>query len=229
MDDVDYEELFKGKPGSVLGAHRLTETKIRWAEEKRQPKQRLWQKTDSRLPPGQHATNGFPVLDLGHRPLVSTDEWRLTVGGAVNRPLDWDWHAFMAAPQANITADIHCVTDWSRFDNAWQGVSGKALMDAVRPRPEAKFLIFHSHDGYTTNLPIERFTRDDALLAHSWQGEPLAREHGGPVRAVVPSLYFWKSAKWVKHITVLEKDTPGYWESRGYHNDGDPWKQQRYR
>lgn len=229
MDDIDYEALFKGKPGSTLARHKQIETKTRWAREKRAPKPRPWQRRDRRLPPGQHATAGFPVLDLGHRPLVSTDQWRLTIGGAVARPLEWDWRAFMAAPQAEVTADIHCVTDWSSLDNVWQGVSGRTLLEIVRPRPEARFLVFHAHDGYTTNLPIERFRRDDALLAHAWQGAPLSREHGGPVRAVVPSLYFWKSAKWVRHIAVLENDVPGYWESRGYHNDGDPWKQQRYR
>ncbi len=239
MTDTDFEALFQGQPGTVLGEHRdpeptperqkFVDAKINRAKDKRQPKARPWLADDKRLPPGQGTTTDFPVLDLGHRPLVSARDWRLTIGGAVARPLDWDWHAFMAAPQVTLTSDIHCVTDWSRYDNAWSGVAGRVLLDLVQPRPEAKFLVFHSHDGYTTNLPLARFAADDALLAHAWQGEPLAREHGGPVRAVIPSLYFWKSAKWVKHIAVLERDVPGYWENRGYHNDGDPWKQQRYR
>jgi len=238
MSGPDYDELFKGRPGSVLGRHRdpeptpeerrAVEAKIRRAEEKRPAKERPWNSNGRRLPPGQAKTDEFPVLDLGHRPLIDTRDWRLSVAGAVERRLDWDWQAFMAAAQVSLSADIHCVTEWSRFDNAWQGVAGRTILELVRPRPEAGFLVFHSHDGYTTNLPIERFQADDALLAHAWQGEPLAREHGGPVRAVIPSLYFWKSAKWVKHIAVLEKDAPGYWETRGYHNDGDPWKQQRY-
>lgn len=243
MSDTDYEALFKGNPGSVLGDQRgpaatpeptperqkLTETKIQWAREKRQPNSRPWQSGEKRLPPGQGTTRDFPVLDLGHRPLVSPDQWRLTVSGAVTRPLDLDWQGFMSLPQTTLHNDIHCVTAWSRFDNAWQGVAGKTLLGIVKPRAEARFLIFHGHDGYTTNVPLDRFSADDTMLAHSWQGEPLAREHGGPVRAVIPSLYFWKSAKWVKHIAVLENDAPGYWETRGYHNDGDPWKQQRYR
>jgi DMSO/TMAO reductase YedYZ molybdopterin-dependent catalytic subunit len=241
-DDPDYESLFKGKPGSVLGEHRaadpkpaperekLVAAKERWAAEKREPqlKPRPWQKEGRRLPPGQELTRDFPILDLGNRPLVDTRDWRLTIAGAVERPIDWDWNAFQGAPQTEVKCDIHCVTQWSRFDNVWRGVAGKTLMEIVRPRAGAKFLVFHSHDGYTTNLPIERFAADDALLAHSWQGEPLAREHGGPVRAVVASLYFWKSAKWVKHIAVFDRDVPGFWETRGYHNEGDPWKQQRY-
>jgi DMSO/TMAO reductase YedYZ molybdopterin-dependent catalytic subunit len=238
MSDTDFDALFKGKPGSVLGNHRdpepvparqkLTETKIQWAKEKRQPTSRPWQQGHKPLPPGQSATADFPVLDQGHRPLVGLQDWRLTISGAVARPLAWDWDAFLAAPQTTITSDIHCVTAWSRYDNAWTGVAGKTLLDMVQPKPEAKFLIFHSHDGYTTNLPITRLAEDDAMLAHTWQGEPLSREHGGPARIVISSLYFWKSAKWVKHISVLENDVPGYWETRGYHNDGDPWKQQRY-
>jgi len=200
--DPDYENLFKGRPGTVLGAQRdaapelapdaekLVETKLRWAEEKREParKPRPWQKEGRRLPPGQDLTNDFPVLDLGNRPLVDQRDWRLTVAGAVARPIDWDWGAFQAAPQTQITCDIHCVTSWSRFDNAWKGVAGRTLLEIIQPRPEARHLVFHGHDGYTTNLPLERFAAEDALLAHSWQGAALAREHGGPVRAVIPSL-----------------------------------------
>ena len=241
MTDTDYDALFKGRPGTVLGEHResdpaptperkrFVDAKIERAQARRPPQDRPKQTNDKRLPPGQGRTTDFPVLDLGHRPLIDTRDWRLTISGAVTRPLDWDWQAFMAAPQVTHTSDIHCVTEWSRYDNAWSGVRGRTLFDIVQPRAGAKFLVFHSHDGYTTNLPLERFIADDALLAHTWQGEPLAREHGGPVRAVIPSLYFWKSAKWVKHIAVLENDVPGYWENRGYHNDGDPWRQQRYR
>ncbi len=255
-DEPDYEALFNGKPGTVLGAQReraqadglqspqstvkptperekLVAAKERWAAEKRMPeaKARPWQKPSraSRIPPGQDETRDFPVLDLGHKPLVDARDWRLSVAGAVERPINWDWRAFRAAPQTQVKCDIHCVTEWSRLDNVWEGVLGRTLLEVVRPRATARFLVFHGHDGYTTNLALERFAADDALLAHSWQGEALAREHGGPVRAVVPSLYFWKSAKWVKHIAVLEHDVPGYWETRGYHNEGDPWKQQRYR
>ena len=181
-----------------------------------------------RLPPGQHRTDKWPVLDLGTQPNIVPREWRLTVGGQVDRPLNWDWDDFQAQPRVTVTSDIHCVTSWSRLDNTWEGVAGRHLLELARPRPSAKFLIFHSHDGYTTNVPLEYFAAPDTLLADTWEGKPIGREHGGPVRPVVPKLYFWKSAKWLKHITVTDRDVPGYWEARGYHMLGDPWKEQRY-
>ncbi len=133
----------------------------------------------------------------------------------------------MAQPQVKVTADIHCVTDWSVKDQVWEGVSARHLLRVARVLPEAKFLVAHGSDGYTTNLPLERLG-DDAVIAHALNGEPLAREHGGPVRLVVPSLYFWKSAKWLKHIVFLADDAPGYWEARGYHSRGDPWDEERF-
>ncbi|MDA8232214.1 MAG: sulfite oxidase-like oxidoreductase [Magnetospirillum sp.] len=181
-----------------------------------------------RLPPGQRAVDSFPVLDLGTRPDVPVAEWRLSVGGAVEAPLIWDWAAFLAQPQVDIVSDIHSVTTWSRYDNRWTGVSARHLLALVRPAAEARVVLFKSWDGYTTNVPLDRFADDDVLLAHSWQGRPLTREHGGPVRVVIPKLYFWKSAKWVRAVTFLDHDVPGYWESRGYHNEGDPWTEERY-
>lgn len=181
-----------------------------------------------RLPPGQRGTSDFPVLDLGEAPNLSTRDWTLSAGGMVDNPIRWDWATFMGRPQTELVSDIHCVTTWSRYDNRWVGVSAADLLRAVRPRKEARFLLLRSYDGYTTNVPLERFAAEDVLLAHSWQGEPLSREHGGPVRAVIPKLYFWKSAKWLRHITFSDRDTPGYWELRGYHNEGDPWREQRY-
>lgn len=181
-----------------------------------------------RLPPGQRETVDFPVLDLGEAPNLSARDWTLSVGGMVDNPIRWDWATFMSRPQTELVTDIHCVTTWSRYDNRWTGVSAAHLLHAVRPRREVRFLLLRSYDGYTTNVPLERFAAEDVLLAHSWQGEPLSREHGGPVRAVIPKLYFWKSAKWLRHITFSDRDTPGYWELRGYHNEGDPWREQRY-
>ncbi len=181
-----------------------------------------------RLPPGQHETKKWPVLDLGVHPNLSTKDWTLTVGGNVANKIAWSWTDFMAQPQTTLTADIHCVTTWSLFGSDWQGVSARHLLSVVRPAPEIKFLVFHSHDGYTTNVPLAHFAAEDALLAHSWNGKPLGQEHGGPVRAMIPKLYFWKSAKWLKYILFSEKDIPGYWEVRGYHNVGDPWKEERY-
>ncbi|MBC7905424.1 MAG: sulfite oxidase-like oxidoreductase [Rhodospirillaceae bacterium] len=206
---------------------KLVETKEKWAREGRAltgapaPKRRL--------PPGQRETADWPVLDLGITPNLVPADWSLTVGGAVEAPLKWSWDDFLAQPQTELTTDIHCVTTWSRYDNAWKGVSARHLLALVRPRAEAKFLMFRSYDGYTTNVPLDRFADDDVLLAHSWQGEPLSREHGGPVRVVIPKLYFWKSAKWLRAITFMDKDAPGYWELRGYHDEGDPWTEERYR
>jgi DMSO/TMAO reductase YedYZ molybdopterin-dependent catalytic subunit len=211
--------------GRIKG--RLVETKEKWAREGRALTGAPSAK--HRLPPGQRETVNWPVLDLGITPNLAPADWSLTVGGAVENPLKWSWTDFLAQPQTELTTDIHCVTTWSRYDNAWKGVSARHLLAQVRPRREAAFLMFRSYDGYTTNVPLDRFADDDVLLAHSWQGEPLSREHGGPVRVVIPKLYFWKSAKWLRAITFMDKDAPGYWELRGYHDEGDPWTEQRYR
>lgn len=181
-----------------------------------------------RLPPGQHLTAAWPVLDLGIVPNLDPSRWSLTVDGLVERPLQWSWADLTAQPVFRIVTDIHCVTTWSRYDNTWEGVSARHLLDLVRPTPEAAFVLFHSFDGYTTNLPLSAFDDDDTLLATGWEGEPISLDHGGPVRVVVPKLYFWKSAKWVKRIEFLAHDRPGYWEQRGYHNHGDPWREERY-
>jgi DMSO/TMAO reductase YedYZ molybdopterin-dependent catalytic subunit len=181
-----------------------------------------------RLPPGQREVKDWPVLDLAGAPEIRLDTWRLVVDGMVDNQITWDWPTFLAQPQVTIVSDIHCVTAWSRFDNAWTGVHVAHLLEVVRPKPEAMHCVFHSHDGYTTNVRLDRFADDDVLLAHSWQGKPLPREHGGPMRAVIPKWYFWKSAKWVKRIEFLAADRPGFWEVRGYHNEADPWREERY-
>ena len=181
-----------------------------------------------RLPPGQHLTESWPVLDLGILPRVDRSNWQLAVDGLVENPVTWRWDDLQAQPVFRSLSDIHCVTSWSRYDNRWEGVSARHLLSVVRPRPEARFVLFHSSDGYTTNLPLEVFGAEDALLATTWQGEPIDRDHGGPVRVVVPQRYFWKSAKWVKRIEFLAEDKRGYWETRGYHNEGDPWREERY-
>ncbi len=181
-----------------------------------------------RLPPGQRLVTNWPVLDLGVQPHVPLESWRLDVDGAVTTPLSLDWAGFQALPQAEDVSDIHCVTQWSRYDNRWQGVKTQVLLGLVQPRPEARHVILHSHDGYTTNLALEHFAEDDCLVAHSHEGAPLSREHGGPARLVIPRWYFWKSAKWIKRIELVAVDQPGFWEVRGYHNIGDPWLEERY-
>ncbi|HLO75134.1 MAG TPA: sulfite oxidase-like oxidoreductase [Magnetospirillum sp.] len=208
---------------------KLVETKEKWARDGRALTGGTTDPAQRRLPPGQRLTEDWPVLDLGISPNLSTADWSLTVGGAVEAPLKWTWDQFLAQPQTELVTDIHCVTTWSRYDNAWKGVSARHLLQQVRPRAGAEFLMFRSYDGYTTNVPLHRFADDDVLLAHSWQGQPLSRDHGGPVRVVIPKLYFWKSAKWLRAITFMDKDSPGYWEMRGYHDEGDPWKEERYR
>jgi DMSO/TMAO reductase YedYZ molybdopterin-dependent catalytic subunit len=181
-----------------------------------------------RLPPGQREVKNWPVLDLGILPEVTTANWKLEVEGLVEAPLTLDFAGFMALPQVEAVSDIHCVTQWSRFDNAWAGVATRELLARVRPRPEARFVIQTSYDGYTTNLPLADFAGEDVLLAHRWEGAPIAPEHGGPVRLVLPKLYFWKSAKWLTKLSFVAEDQPGFWEVRGYHMRGDPWKEERY-
>ena len=220
---------------------KLIQKKEEWAREKRglTPQAReegvsVRQNPDGpsvdkpRLPPGQHMVKGFPVLDLGIQPEVRLETWSLDIQGLVENPVTWDWNDFMAQPQITLISDFHCVTTWSTFDNRWQGVSFKHLLSVIRPKPEAKFVSFTSHDGYSTNVPLSVLNDDDVLIAHRWNDEPLTREHGGPVRMIVPKLYAWKGAKWVKGMNFLAQDRPGYWEVRGYSNFGDPWTEDRY-
>lgn len=182
----------------------------------------------ARLPPGQHVTKGWPVLDLGIHPSIPLERWTLAVGGLVQAPFTWNWDDFMAQPQVQLTSDFHCVTTWSTFDNVWEGVTFRQLMQVARPRPEARFVYFTTYDNYSTNLPLEACDDDDVLLTRTWNGQPLPREHGGPVRIMVPKRYAWKGAKWVKEILFLEQDRLGYWEVRGYSNTALPWEEDRY-
>lgn len=207
---------------------KLTRTKEKWAREGRFLTGKVIRPEGQRLPPGQHLTKDWPVLDLGVTPPVSRERWRLDVYGAVENPVFWTFDEFIARKQVRLTSDIHCVTTWSRYDNEWDGLATRELLAACQPREDARFVVLHSYDGYTTNLALEDFAAEDALLAHSWSGQPLTEEHGGPVRLVVPHLYFWKSAKWLQAIEFLTEDKPGFWEVRGYHNRGDPWAEQRY-
>ncbi len=206
---------------------KLVEAKGRWAREGRLLTGHAATRGE-RLPPGQHLVRDWPVLDLGIAPDVKRETWRLTVGGLVETRLDWRWQDFLDQPQFRDVSDIHCVTAWSRYDNRWDGVSAKHILSLATPKPEARFVLFYSYDDYMTNVPLADFDDDDVLIAHSWQGELLPPDHGGPVRAIVPKLYFWKSAKWIKRIEFAAQDRPGFWEERGYHNHGDPWTEERY-
>jgi DMSO/TMAO reductase YedYZ molybdopterin-dependent catalytic subunit len=181
-----------------------------------------------RLPPGQKEVKNWPVLDLGVQPNVRPENWRLQIMGLVEKQAALTFEQFKALPQVDLVSDIHCVTAWSRYDNHWRGVSSRTILELVRPKAEAKHIVFHSYDGYTTNVKMSVFADDNVLLAHSWEGKALTREHGGPVRVVIPDWYFWKSAKWVTRIVFVAEDQHGFWEGRGYHNEGDPWKEERY-
>jgi DMSO/TMAO reductase YedYZ molybdopterin-dependent catalytic subunit len=207
---------------------KLTRSKQRWAREGRFLTGKTARPDEQRLPPGQHLTRDWPTLDLGLTPESATARWRLDVYCAIDNQIFWDFAEFLGRARTSILSDIHCVTTWSRYDNQWTGLPTRDLLEACQPHDTARFVVLHSYDGYTTNLPLEDFAAEDALLAHSWSDEPLTAEHGGPVRLVVPHLYFWKSAKWLQAIEFLDNDAPGYWEVRGYHNRGDPWAEQRY-
>jgi DMSO/TMAO reductase YedYZ molybdopterin-dependent catalytic subunit len=207
---------------------KLTKTKSRWAELGKFLTGHTARPEDTRLPPGQHLVKNWPILDLGQTPNVVMENWRLDITGAVEFPAAWTWHDLMSAPQAHKLSDIHCVTSWSRYDNNWDGVTTHTLMEAVQPKPEATHVLLTSNDGYTTNLTLADFSSPEAILAHRWEGQPLELDHGGPVRLVVPHLYFWKSAKWLRKIEFAAADHPGFWEVRGYHNHADPWLEERY-
>lgn len=207
---------------------KLIQRKQEWAGQGRLLTGHAADPAAQRLPPGQRLVTSWPVLDLGAQPKIDLQRWRLVVDGLVENPVTLDWDGFNRLPQSELTSDIHCVTAWSRYDNRWRGVRVADLLEHVRPKPEAKFVLLQSFDTYTTNLPLAEFAAHDALLATHWEGEPLTVEHGGPVRVVVPKLYFWKSAKWVKRIQFAAQDQPGFWEVRGYHNHGDPWTEERY-
>ena len=181
-----------------------------------------------RLPPGQYVTTDFPVLSAGPTPHTPLAEWSFTIRGAVDQPKSWTWDEFTSRPPETLTTDIHCVTKWSKFDTVWSGVSLDTLFAEVGVDPNARFLTAWSDGGYTTNLPLEAVVGAKAWIALSYDGKPLHPEHGGPARLLVPRLYFWKSAKWVRGIELLQEDQPGFWEVNGYHNYGDPWKEQRY-
>lgn len=182
----------------------------------------------ARVPPGQRLTQGFPVLTYGPIPRVDTAAWRFRVTGLVEEEKTWTWEEFLSLPQTEILCDIHCVTTWSKLDTTWTGVKFSDLLGKIAVKPEARFVMQHCYGGYTTNLPLQEMLADNVLMAHSFNGKPLETEHGGPLRMVVPRLYFWKSAKWLNGLEFMERDRLGFWEMNGYHNDADPWKEERY-
>ena len=188
-----------------------------------------------RLPVGQHEVRNWPVLDLGVQPAVPLETWKLEVGGLVDNPFTLNWEQFLALPQAEDVSDFHCVTTWSRYDNLWRGVRFRTVAELAIPREDAKFVLCTGYDfmpgthiPYTVNVPLARAVDTDVLLVHTWEGEPLPRQHGGPCRMITPKLYAWKGAKWIRKIDFLAKDKKGFWEVRGYSNSAEPWFNDRY-
>lgn len=185
-------------------------------------------KEEGRLPPGQSLTQKFPVLHYGPVAEIDPDQWELKVFGEVEQEMSWDWDAFRQLPTVEITTDIHCVTGWSKFNTRWEGPRFRDFIELFGIKPTAKYVIAHAAHGFTNNVPLEIMMDDNVLLAWKYNGELLEPEHGFPVRTVVPQRYFWKSAKWLLKLEFSPEDKPGFWEQAGYHNQGDPWKEERY-
>jgi DMSO/TMAO reductase YedYZ molybdopterin-dependent catalytic subunit len=186
------------------------------------------QAREPRLPPGQIRTDKWPVLHYGSVPKVDLESWDFKIFGLVERSVRWTWNDFQALPRIEVRSDIHCVTRWSRFDNVWQGVSVRDVLARAMVKPEARYVIAHAEQGFTANLPLTELLHDDVLLADKHDGAVLTPEHGWPLRLVVPARYFWKSAKWIRALEVVDQDRPGFWEQNGYHNDADPWQEERF-
>ena len=181
-----------------------------------------------RVPPGQFVSKKFPVLTYGSTPKIDLGTWRLRLFGLVEREVSLDWDQFKGMPWSEVASDFHCVTQWSALDNAWEGVLFEDVLRVVEPRPEAKYIMAHCYGGYTTNMPLEAVLEGHGILAHKRDGQELPPEHGWPLRLVVPNLYGWKSAKWINGIEFMAQDAPGFWEVRGYNNNADPWKEERF-
>src|SRR4051812_30548410 len=182
----------------------------------------------ARVPPGQYLTERFPVLTYGRNPKFELGSWSLSIWGEVEEPYTLRWDELLALPQVTITTDIHCVTRWSKLDTTWTGVRVGDLLERARVRPSGTHVMAHCDGGYTTNLPLAALYDDDVLVAHTYEGEPLEPDHGAPLRLLVPKRYFWKSAKFLRRLEILTEDRQGFWELNGYHNDADPWKEQRH-
>jgi DMSO/TMAO reductase YedYZ molybdopterin-dependent catalytic subunit len=191
-------------------------------------KRELEMKAEGRLPPNQALTLKWPVLHYGSVPGFDAATWDFRTWGAVTNPVRLTWSEFTALPKVRVTSDFHCVTRWSRFDNTWEGVAFAEILKLAQPKPAAQFVLVHAEQGYTANLPLADLERDNVLFATHHDGQPLAPDHGYPLRLIVPHLYAWKSVKWVRGLEFMENDAAGFWEQNGYHMHGDPWKEQRY-
>ena len=192
------------------------------------PLTNLTEEQRAKLPPGQALTDKFPILHEGEVPQYDMSAWTLQVFGEVEEPRTFTYEELMALPTVKVKTDIHCVTRWSKFDTEWEGIRFRDFMKLFQVKPEAKFVMFHADPDYETNVPLEDLLRDDCLLAYKFDGKPLTEKHGYPLRTLVPHRYFWKSAKWIRGIEFMAEDRPGFWERNGFHNEADPWKEQRF-
>jgi DMSO/TMAO reductase YedYZ molybdopterin-dependent catalytic subunit len=183
---------------------------------------------EKRIPPGQYLEKGFPVLSAGPTPRTATEQWSFRLEGLVASPVVWTWEEFLKLPSQTFTVDIHCVTKWTKLDTTWLGVTVDTLLQNASLDASARYATAFSDGGYTTNVPLAELVNAQAFVAYEFDGKPLAAEHGGPARLVVPHLYFWKSAKWARGLRFMDHDEPGFWESNGYNMHGDPWKEERY-
>jgi DMSO/TMAO reductase YedYZ molybdopterin-dependent catalytic subunit len=181
-----------------------------------------------RVPPGQYVTPDFPVLSAGPTPRTPLDQWTFTVEGLDREPVKWSWEEFLQLPARSFTVDIHCVTKWSKLDTRWKGVSIDTILEYFDLHPDARYVTAFCDGGYTTNIGLTEISSGQAFVAYQYDDKPLPAQHGGPARLVVPHLYFWKSAKWIRGLRFMQKDQPGFWEARGYNNHGDPWEEERY-
>lgn len=228
IEDDDFTDPSLSSDATILDRQKLTETKIAWAKAGRSPHLGQPRVDSERLPPGQRQSRHWPILDLGKHPQLSLRNWKLQIKGLVENPTTLDWRQFLNLPQSQSTSDIHCVTGWSVFENHWQGVFCTDLLEKLQPKAAVTQVFCTSADGYTTNLPLADFAAAGSMLVSHHNGSPLNIPHGGPLRLMVPHLYFWKSAKWLIGLEFRATEKLGYWETRGYHPYGDPWREQRY-
>jgi DMSO/TMAO reductase YedYZ molybdopterin-dependent catalytic subunit len=203
--------------GSGVNEKRIEQLRAKLPEDERE-----------RVPPGQFVTGGWPVLHYGSVPRTNLATWDFKAWGLVEQRIGWSWEQFKQQPRETVGTDIHCVTRWSKLDMTWEGVPLRHVLELVKPKPEAKFVVAHAEAGFTANLPIEAIMDDDVLLADMADGHELTPEHGYPLRLLVPKRYFWKSAKWLRGLEFVAQDQPGFWEQNGYNNNADPWKEERY-
>lgn len=201
---------------------------MQWFKKKSSPEIEKPSDAKNRLPPGQSLTEKWPVLSYERTPKMLPTDWRLKITGEVAHPFELTWEEFLALPRRTLTSDFHCVTAWSRYDNMWEGVHIREILQRAKPLPSAKFVMAHSWTSYTTNMPFNDLDDIDVMIVMKHDGKDLELEHGGPVRLLVPKLYAYKSAKWLDGLEFMEREVPGFWEKRGYHNRADPWKEERY-